>query len=48
LKEIIPDAILVRVSAVSADKSLAFQEMDEFIRTMIVSVPAPLRRVFVT
>ncbi len=48
LRKIIPDAVLVRVSAISADKSLAFEEMDEFIRAMVQAVPASLRRVFVT
>src|SRR5439155_9545275 len=46
LKRLIPDAALIRVSMVDADEASAMAMIDDFARTMIASVPAPLRRVF--
>jgi EpsI family protein len=48
LQGIIPDAILVRVSCVTSDANLARKTIDEFIRTLLTSVPANRRSVFIT
>jgi len=47
LEGLVPDAILVRVSTVSSNESLARAAIDNFIRALIESVPAPLRSVFI-
>jgi EpsI family protein len=47
LKGIIPDAILVRVSCVSEDGDAARAQIDNFIRTMLQSIPANRRDVFI-
>ncbi len=47
LKRIIPDAILVRVSVLTTDEDQAIRTMDEFVRTMIASVPRQMQRVFI-
>lgn len=47
LKGIIPDAILVRVSCASPDAKLARAAIDEFTRTMLASIPANRRSVFI-
>ena len=47
LRGVIPDAILVRLSVVSEDGVLARTQIDEFVRTMIASVPATIRPVFI-
>ncbi len=46
LQGIIPDAILVRVSSVSNDGDAARAAIDEFIGTLIASVPPNRRSVF--
>ena len=46
LKRLIPDAALIRVSTSSTDDGQSLAVIDEFVREMIASVPAPLRRVF--
>jgi EpsI family protein len=48
LQGIIPDAILVRVSCVTDDPDLAGKTIDQFIRTLLASVPANSRSVFIT
>jgi EpsI family protein len=48
LKRLIPDAALVRVSTAGLDDARALNLIDDFVREMIASVPAPLRRVFIT
>jgi EpsI family protein len=47
LKGVIPDAILVRVSTVTEDGAAATKAIDEFVASMIASVPASRRSVFV-
>ena len=47
LEGIIPDAILVRVSAVDQDGDAARARIDNFIRAMLDSIPASRRSVFV-
>ena len=47
LKGIIPDAILVRISMVSPDGAAARATINEFVRTLIASVPASTRLVFI-
>ena len=47
LRGIIPDAILIRLSVVSDDGVVARAQIDEFVRTMIASVPAAMRPVFI-
>jgi EpsI family protein len=47
LRRLIPDAALIRISAVGLDDAQALAMIDEFAREMIASVPGPLRRVFV-
>lgn len=47
LRGVIPDAILVRLSVVSEDGVVALAQIDEFVRTMIASVPAAMRPVFI-
>ena len=43
----IPDAVMVRVSTLSADKDTALTSIDEFIGEMLASVKPELRRVFI-
>jgi EpsI family protein len=47
LRRIIPDAILVRLSCVSDDRDAALASIDKFVRTMLNSVPANMRSVFI-
>ena len=47
LRGIIPDAILIRLSIVGEDGDVARAQIDEFVRTMIASVPAAMRPVFI-
>lgn len=47
LRGIIPDAILIRVSMISADGEAARAAIDTFVREMLVSIPAARRSVFV-
>ena len=47
LRGVIPDAILVRLSVVSEDGVVARTQIDEFVRTMMASVPATIRPVFI-
>jgi EpsI family protein len=47
LRGILPDAILVRISMVSSDGSRAWAALDAFTRSLIGSVPANLRDVFI-
>ena len=47
LRRIVPDAALVRVSTVATDEGQALPLMDDFIRSMIASVPSSFRRIFV-
>lgn len=47
LKGIIPDAILVRISVVSQDGDAARAMINEFVQTLIASVPASTRAVFI-
>jgi EpsI family protein len=46
LEGIIPDAILIRISAVSDDERTAYAAIDEFTKAMIASVPSQMQRVF--
>jgi EpsI family protein len=46
LRRLIPDAALIRVSTVGVEDSRALTLIDDFIRSMIGSVPPPLRRFF--
>lgn len=48
LRRIIPDAMMVRVSLISNDKTAALETIDHFIQAMIDSVAPPMRRVFIT
>jgi EpsI family protein len=48
LKGVVPDAILARVSMVTDDGAAAYFALDEFVREMIASVPATMRRFFTT
>jgi EpsI family protein len=43
----VPDAVMVRVSTISSDKSAALASIDEFIRAMLGSVTPEVRRVFI-
>ena len=47
LQGVIPDAILVRISTINNDADAARASIDDFIRSMIASVPANMRPVFV-
>jgi EpsI family protein len=47
LEGIIPDAILVRISAVDDDASSALATIDEFVRAMLLAIPPSRRSVFV-
>ena len=47
LEGIIPDAILVRVSAITEDSALAMSTIDNFIRELFSSIPADRRSVFI-
>jgi EpsI family protein len=47
LRGVIPDAILVRLSVVSPDGVLARSLIDEFVRTLIATVPTAMRQVFI-
>jgi hypothetical protein len=47
LRRIIPDAALIRVSTITTDGDQALGIMDDFVRSMLNSVPSSLRRVFV-
>lgn len=47
LRGIIPDAILIRLSVVGEDGVTARAQIDEFVRTMVASVPAAMRPVFI-
>jgi len=47
LKGIIPDAILVRVSTISNDPDAAWATISNFVRTMLSSIPASRRSVFI-
>jgi EpsI family protein len=47
LRGVIPDAILVRVSCATADGEAARATIDKFIRSMLSSVPANRRSVFI-
>ncbi|WP_308515797.1 exosortase-associated protein EpsI, V-type [Sphingomonas flavescens] len=46
LEGIIPDAILIRISAVSDDGPTAYAAIDEFTKAMIAAVPSQMQRVF--
>lgn len=46
LEGVIPDAILVRISAIADNGPAAYAAIDEFTKAMIASVPPPMRRVF--
>lgn len=48
LERVIPDAALIRVSTTGLEDAQAFAVIDEFVRELVASVPAPLQRVFVT
>jgi len=48
LKRLTPDAALIRVSTIGLDNAQAFGLIDDFVRAMIASIPAPFKRVFVT
>jgi EpsI family protein len=47
LQGLVPDAILVRVSCVNEDGNAASAAIDRFIRTMLDTVPANKRSVFI-
>ncbi len=47
LEGVIPDAILVRVSMISDDGDAARTSIDQFVRTMLASIPANRRSVFI-
>lgn len=47
LKQIIPDAVMVRVSTYGNDKAAAVANIDRFIRSLMSSVSPELRRVFI-
>jgi EpsI family protein len=47
LRRVIPDAVLVRISTVSPDQTIAEKSLDEFIRAMIDGISPSMRRVFV-
>jgi EpsI family protein len=47
LQGIIPDAMLARVSCVSEDGDIARATIDEFVRTLVESIPAERRSFFV-
>jgi EpsI family protein len=47
LQGIIPDAILVRVSSVSADGAAARATIDSFVRELLAAIPANRRTVFI-
>lgn len=47
LRRVLPDAALIRVSMVSPDRGAAFAMIDDFVRSMIASVPPNLRHVFI-
>jgi EpsI family protein len=47
LRQIIPDAIMVRVSTYGNDKARALSSVDEFIATMMSSLTPQARRVFI-
>jgi EpsI family protein len=47
LRGIIPDAILVRISCVTNDGEAARAQIDSFVRTLVASIPANMRPVFV-
>jgi EpsI family protein len=47
LQRLIPDAALVRISTIGIDEATAMKTMDEFVRSMLASVPPPLKRVFI-
>ena len=47
LQGIIPDAILVRVSTISNDPDAAWATIGNFVRTMLSSIPANRRSVFI-
>jgi EpsI family protein len=48
LKQIIPDAVMVRVSTFGHDKAAALASIDAFIASMMESVSPELRRVLMT
>ena len=47
LRGVIPDAILVRISTVSDDAKAAQTRIDNFVRSLIGSIPADKRAVFI-
>lgn len=47
LAGIIPDAILVRVSMISEDSTLAMSTIDNFVRALLASIPLDRRSVFI-
>ena len=47
LKGRIPDAVMVRISTISNDRSAALASIDEFIQAMLASMTPDLRRVFI-
>jgi EpsI family protein len=47
LMGVIPDAILVRISTVSADATAALSTIDEFVRALLSSVQPAMRSVFI-
>lgn len=47
LQGIVPDAILVRISCVGNDGVTARNQIDDFVRSLVESVPARMRSVFV-
>jgi EpsI family protein len=47
LKGYIPDAVMVRVSTYGNDRSLAFAQIDEFIRALLGAVTPQVRRVLI-
>jgi EpsI family protein len=47
LRGIVPDAILIRISTLSEDRSTSLSSIDTFVREMISSIPADRRSVFI-
>jgi len=47
LEGIIPDAILIRVSTINNDAAAAMAAMDQFVRTMLQSIPQSKRPIFI-
>jgi EpsI family protein len=47
LRGIIPDAILIRISMISQDRTAALRSIDSFVRQMLEQIPPAQRSVFV-